>query len=203
MKYRLVFTSLLNLGFSIKAWYIFLYFNLFKLKGGHLLNSRSSVLRHEKDALLKLSGNLVLRGEIHIESKSVLKIDGFFQVFPGASIHVMQNALVEIGSGFINKNAEIFASSKIIIGHNAAFGCDVVICDYDYHNIDINTPKSKPIVIKDNVWIGRRAMILKGVTIGEGAVIAAGSVVTKDVPPHTLVAGNPAKVIKNGVNWVM
>ena len=77
------------------------------------------------------------------------------------------------------------------------------LTDYDYHSLSMNTPKSKPIIIQDDVWIGRRAIILKGVTIGEGAVVAAGSIVTKDVPPHTLVAGNPAKIIKKEVNWIM
>jgi len=52
-------------------------------------------------------------------------------------------------------------------------------------------------VIEDDVWIGFKATILKGVTIGRGSVIAAGSVVTKDVPPYTLVAGNPAQIIRS------
>lgn len=56
--------------------------------------------------------------------------------------------------------------------------------------------ESAPIVIEDNVWIGEYAAILKGVTIGEGAVVASHAVVTKDVPPYTIVAGNPARVVK-------
>ena len=55
----------------------------------------------------------------------------------------------------------------------------------------------KPIVIKKGAWIGTRAMIMPGVTVGEGAVVAGGAVVTKDVLPHTIVGGVPAKVIKN------
>ena len=55
---------------------------------------------------------------------------------------------------------------------------------------------SKPIVIEDNVWIGEYAMILKGVTVGEGSIVAAHAVVTKDVPPYSIVAGNPARVVK-------
>ena len=58
---------------------------------------------------------------------------------------------------------------------------------------------SKPIFIKKNAWIGMRSIILKGVTVGEGSIVAAGSVVTKDVPDYTLVAGNPA-VIKKKLN---
>lgn len=60
---------------------------------------------------------------------------------------------------------------------------------------------SAPIVIGDHVWIGMNVIVLKGVTIGEGAVVSAGSVVTKDVPPHSLVAGVPAKVVKTDVEW--
>ena len=55
---------------------------------------------------------------------------------------------------------------------------------------------SKPIIVKDYAWINFNAVILKGVSIGEGAIVAAGSIVTKDVPDFTMVAGNPAKVIK-------
>lgn len=58
-----------------------------------------------------------------------------------------------------------------------------------------------PVIINDNVWIGMNAIILPGVTIGKGAVIAAGSVVTKDVPPYSLVGGNPAKIIRQQVRW--
>ena len=56
--------------------------------------------------------------------------------------------------------------------------------------------ESKPIVIEDNVWIGEYSAVLKGVTIGEGSIVASHSVVTKDVPPHSIVAGNPARVVK-------
>jgi len=58
-----------------------------------------------------------------------------------------------------------------------------------------------PIIIGDHVWIGMNVTVLKGVTIGDGAVVAAGSMVTKDVPPHSLVAGVPAKVVKTDVEW--
>lgn len=57
--------------------------------------------------------------------------------------------------------------------------------------------ESAPIIIEDNVWIGERAIILKGVTIGMGAIVATGAIVTKDVPPYSVVAGNPAKIVKD------
>lgn len=63
-------------------------------------------------------------------------------------------------------------------------------------NVDRSTIKSAPVVIKDKAWIGFNCIIMKGVTIGEGAVVGAGSVVTKDVPDYAIVAGNPAQVVK-------
>ncbi len=68
--------------------------------------------------------------------------------------------------------------------------------DFNPTNIDMTNAVSKPIVIGDHVWIGRRATILKGVVIGDRSIIAAGAVVTHDVPSDSIVAGNPAKVVK-------
>ena len=69
----------------------------------------------------------------------------------------------------------------------------------DYLNDELWSWKyaeSKPIVIEDNVWIGRDSRIMKGVTIGKGSIVALGAIVTRDVPPYSVVAGNPAKVVK-------
>jgi acetyltransferase-like isoleucine patch superfamily enzyme len=81
----------------------------------------------------------------------------------------------------------------------------VVLRDSDNHSIkdigDTVSAESAPIVIGNHVWIGMNVMVLKGVTIGEGAIVAAGSVVIRDVPSHCLVAGVPAKVVKTDVSW--
>lgn len=78
----------------------------------------------------------------------------------------------------------------------------MIIRDSDNHTIHYDGfEKSKPIIIGNHVWIGMRATILKGVTIGDGAIIAAGAVVTKDVPARCLVAGVPARVIKENIEW--
>ena len=69
--------------------------------------------------------------------------------------------------------------------------------DKNYHGIGNEPEVVKPIVIEDDVWIGCRAIALPGVIIGKNSVVAAGSVVTKNVPPNTMVGGNPAKLIKN------
>ena len=84
---------------------------------------------------------------------------------------------------------------------NLAQGITITALNHNFENpeqrIDEQGVSTKDVVIGDDVWVGTNAVILPGVTIGEHCVIAAGAVVTKDVPPHSLVAGVPAKVIKN------
>jgi len=92
----------------------------------------------------------------------------------------------------------------LTIGNNVMMGPDVIIYTgnhrfdrLDIPMIDQGNTEPRPVVIEDDVWIAARAIILPGVTIGRGAVVAAGAVVTKDVPPYTVVGGVPAKKIKS------
>lgn len=101
---------------------------------------------------------------------------------------------------YINRRTEIMSKASVKIGRGCAISWDVVISDTDYHQMEGAT-STKPIVIGDEVWIGCKSIILKGVHIGHGAIVAAGSVVTKDVEPYTLVGGAPARVIKRDVRW--
>jgi acetyltransferase-like isoleucine patch superfamily enzyme len=77
----------------------------------------------------------------------------------------------------------------------------VLIMDTDFHRVDGRPSGDAAVSIGNRVWIGVGAKILKGVTVGDGAIVAAGSVVTRDVPAATLVAGNPARVIREQVSW--
>ncbi|RUS42675.1 acyltransferase [Cohnella sp. AR92] len=110
-------------------------------------------------------------------------------------------AVIEIGDHtFLNRRSEILCKQNVRIGSHCAISWDVTITDTDYHELE-GTETTSPVVIGDHVWIGCRATILKGVTIGPGAVVAAGAVVSKDVPARTLVAGVPAKPIRDNVIW--
>ena len=109
-------------------------------------------------------------------------------------------ALIAIGANtFINTGTIISSRKQIRIGENCHIANQVIIMDDDFHGVHTReqTSEKEDINIGDKVWIAARAMILKGVTIGEGAVIAAGAVVTKNVAPYTMVGGVPAKVIRS------
>ncbi len=133
---------------------------------------------------------------------SVLNINNNFFIGFGSDIRIFDNATLTMGSGYFNGFVQIVCDKKIEIGEDVAIARDVIIRDTDAHKIeDGKHEKSKEVIIGNHVWIGTRAIIMKGVHIGDGAIIAAGAIVTKDVPPNSIVAGVPAKVIKNNVKW--
>lgn len=141
--------------------------------------------------------------EFRLDKDSTFVCDGDFRLYQGASVYVAPGAqLVVHGGTFLNTNATLNCFCNIEIGKGCAISDNVCIADSDSHCIDGQKDKvMAPIVIGDHVWIGKNVTVLKGVNIGSGAVIGAGAVVTKDVPSHTVVAGNPARPIKTIEKW--
>lgn len=122
----------------------------------------------------------------------------------GVSIVVAANARLVIKEALMNNNARIYCSKHIEIGEEVLIGDNVSVRDTDNHRIYYEghvQEISSPVIIEDHVWIGINSTILKGVRIGKGAIIAAGSVVTKDIPAGCLAGGIPAKVLKQNVSW--
>lgn len=112
-----------------------------------------------------------------------------------------RGAILEIGSRtLINFGTSIVATGKVSVGAHCHIGPHCMIMDNGYHEIDperrLETPEPQPVSIEDNVWLGARVIVMPGVTIGQDAVIGAGSVVTTDVPPRSVAAGVPARVVK-------
>jgi acetyltransferase-like isoleucine patch superfamily enzyme len=140
----------------------------------------------------------------------------------GTNSHVLGQLLIfahggeiEIGNDcYIGESAKIWSAKKIYIGNRVLISHNVNIFDSLTHPISASErhqqflkivseghPKSidlseAPVFIHDDAWVGAMSILLKGITIGEGAIVGAGSVVTKDVPPWTIVAGNPAQIIR-------
>ena len=154
------------------------------------------------------------RKYVHIGDESVLGCSMIFE---------SEHGEINVGKRtYISGDTTLISRSLIEIGNDVTISWGVWIYDHNSHSLDwqerINDMKqlitnikygnnfianknwtvvnTKPIHICDKVWIGFNAIILKGVTIGEGAIVGAGSVVTKNVPAYTVVAGNPARIVK-------
>ncbi|MDX6197676.1 MAG: tetrahydrodipicolinate N-acetyltransferase [Actinomycetota bacterium] len=166
----------------------------------------------DPDALL-----LIGLGSFGLTSKADQTV---IRVRPDASFHVggrvalqrgvrivVDSGRLSIGAG-TNVNGlgtKILVAESVTIGSGCTFSWDVQVLDNDFHAMTVGgvrQPSVAPVVIGDRVWVGTRAVILKGVTIGDGAVVAAGAVVNKDVPPQAVVAGIPAKVVGSADSWV-
>jgi maltose O-acetyltransferase len=104
---------------------------------------------------------------------------------------------IELGERVgINFGVEIFSEHLVKIGDDVAIGPLTTIYDTNFHPLgEGDEVKAGPVEIGSNVWIGRQALILPAIAIGEHSVVASGAVVTRDVPPRVLVAGNPARVV--------
>lgn len=143
--------------------------------------------------------------EITLADNTQLTLHGDVILYEGVGIRVTEGAQLSIGNHtYINRSASIDCTQEITIGDYCAISDNVQILDSDFHPITYNgktSTMSNLVHIGNHVWIGRSAIILKGVTIGDGAIVGAGSVVTRDIPPGCLVAGNPARVIKENVEW--
>jgi acetyltransferase-like isoleucine patch superfamily enzyme len=116
----------------------------------------------------------------------------------GVRLEVYPGATLVIGKGtYFNRNVHIVVAESVVIGRGVKIGWDTVIMDTDLHGHSGRPAQAKPVVIEDDVWIGCRALILKGVHIGKGAIIGAGAIVTKDVPPLAIVGSPRANVISS------
>lgn len=140
-------------------------------------------------------------GMLEMYKNTILTVNNSFTIHSGAHIIIAEGAQLNLGSGYINRNCKIKCFSKIEIGNDVAISENVTIWDSDVHKIKGSTLNTQPIKIGNHVWIGTNCIILKGVSIGDGAVIGAGSIVNKNIPSKCLAVGNPAKVIKQNIEW--
>jgi galactoside O-acetyltransferase len=192
------------------------FFNKYKLKKIFSHNAvkidKSTILL--AGTTLRLTNNVEPRSYLTIGKKCLLKCNFIFESNKGEII---------IGNNVHIGNADIISRDKITIGNDVTMAWGITIYDHNSHSLiwderkydneqcyndfikynnnilnkNWENVKSNKIEIHDKVWIGFDVLILKGVIIGEGAIIGAKSIVTKNVPPWTVVAGNPAKIVKH------
>ena len=129
--------------------------------------------------------------------------NGAYNLRYGAYIEIINGGKLTIGQGAANVGLTIMCAKEVTIGNGVRIGRNVSIRDWNGPHVIINDHyrNHAPVHIGDHVWLCTGCTIMPGVTVGEGAVVAANSTVTKDVPPHSLVGGSPAKVIKENVEW--
>ena len=187
-----LFLSLRSIYFS--AWRIFICEPLFKAYCTHCGRGlKTGVFIH----WIQGQGVLSVGDDVVMDGKSSILFAARYAIAPRLSI----------GEGtFVGHNCTFAIADSVQIGRRCLLSTDVCFRDYDGHPINAadraaglhaDNDAVLPIQIGDNVWIGMRAIILKGVTIGNNSIVGAGAVVTKDVPANAVVAGNPAKLVKH------
>lgn len=215
-------------GFSFRAYINFIKINYRKntscnFKEGHVVYTMpSSVFDIHPSAKIDIKapflyGNNPVRGMwmptcLRMEAGTTLEIhDGPltrygkvpYNLRYGAYIEIVNGGKLTIGQGAANVGLTIMCAKEITIGNGVRIGRDVSIRDWNGSHVIINDHyrNHAPVHIGDRVWLCTGCTIMPGVTIGEGSVVAANATVTKDVPPHSLVGGSPAKVIKENIEW--
>ena len=162
---------------------------------------------HASDLVVRFTSHCTAQNKYYIVIGKRCEIKGQLFSFEGGKILIGNNV-------FMNYNSFIGSMEAVTIGNDVIIATNVRIFDNNNHPTSPTQremmshndfygelwtwkyAEHKPVVIGDNVWIGEFSAILKGVTIGKGSIVASHSVVTKDVPPYVIVAGNPARVVK-------
>lgn len=176
----------------------------------HITNS----LRFKSNNV-KIGERWSIIGRIYISNKGDISIGNDFNASSGINMNpiggdvilrliCLENAKIFIGDNVQISNSTIFAQTKITVEDNVMIGGGCRIWDSDFHSIDFKIRGTKfdkavnlPVLIEKDAFIGGGSIILKGVTIGQKSIVAAGSVVSKSIPPNQIWGGNPAKFIKN------
>jgi acetyltransferase-like isoleucine patch superfamily enzyme len=188
----LYYERLLRISIWTNFWRIFYYQPMFRSKCeqvGKNLRLIGGIPQIAGNLKIYLGNNVTLHG---VSTFSACKVYEAPILRIGNNVHIGYQVGIAVGD-------------EVTIGNNVLFGNRISIFGYDLHPVDPikrrdgESPAKediRPVVIKDDAWIGSNTTILKGIVIGEAAIVAAGSVVTEDVPSFNIVAGNPAKVVK-------
>ena len=157
--------------------------------------SRLRVAYHLRDA--RVGSNARIVGRPYVRCRD-LTIGDDFLLWSDVRATVLEGTgSMSFGDRcFVNVGVTIVADESVRIGSDVAIGHDAFVIDTGMHGLEGRPPTTSPVTIGDGAWVAARAMVLPGVTVGSRSVVAAGSIVTRDVPDDTLVAGSPAVVVR-------
>jgi maltose O-acetyltransferase len=150
--------------------------------------------------------NFVSNGHLRLRGPGRIEIGDDVNAWARAEANVLTTfgpqAVIRVGNNVRLNGAGIQAASAVTVGDDCILGSCTIV-DTDHHSVEVDRRRpgapvaTRPIVIEDNVWIAGAAVILKGVRVGRDSVVGYGAVVTTDVPAGSVVAGNPARVVRN------
>ncbi len=170
------------------------------------------VLRKIKPGIVRIGFGSIKLIDFSYE-RTILHIDGTVEfngkckIGRASRIEVTSNGHLSFGDRFIvSGGCKIICAHRIKLGANSLYGWETLIMDTDYHKIYNNhgnrINEDRPIELEDKVWLGARAVVLKGSKISSGSIVAAGSIVAGQyLTPNVLLAGNPAKIVKTDISW--
>lgn len=216
-------------GFSTRAYYNFIWLNFVRKnsetdrKNGNVIYTMpGSVFDVHSTAKIKVDapliyGNNSVKGMriptcLRMEANTTLNIHNGpptrygtvpYNLRYGAYVEIVNGGTLTIGQGACNVGLTIMCAKEVTIGNGVRIGRNVSIRDWNGPHVIINETYTNhaPVHIEDHVWLCTGCTIMPGVTIGKGSVVAANATVTKSVPPGSLVAGSPAKIIKENIKW--
>ncbi|WP_195539305.1 acyltransferase [Eubacterium maltosivorans] len=193
----------------------FLTANIERKKGAYIIPFKGAALEIDKKAKIILDGTIHMginqvKGSkegtyIRLAANSRWEVKEDVLLFFGTFVDIHEDSLLETEFFSANTGSVIVVGKHIKMGHDVMIGRNVIIYDSDFHSIIDERQKpinfSKSVTIEDHVWLTNNIMVLKGVTIGKDSLISAMTLVRKDVPSHSLVAGIPGKIIKDNIKW--
>lgn len=209
-------------NFSFRTLWLNIWYNLFssavktnilKSRGYIVFHKHCTVDIHRQASIIlhapliignKIIKNSKLESRMLVEKNAKLIVDNYFSFAYGANIEIFSGALLYIhGNGYTNINSTIICGDHIEIGNGVICERDVSIRDNNGgHYIALDGYElTKPVNIGQHVWICEKCSIMQGVTIGDGSVVGAHTLVRSNVPSFSLVAGNPMKVIESNIQW--
>ncbi len=174
-------------------------------RGAHVdLEGNSRLIIHDDSLELGLNKVRASKTEtlVRLRNNSAWDVKGYCGLSYGTTVEVNDDAKLESGYFTANSNSVLIANKQITVGNDVMLGRNVIIYDSDFHTPYNKENISEPVVIGNHVWIATNCMVLKGVHIGDGSVIAASTIVKEDVPERVII-GNSAKqkILSEGAEW--